>query len=711
MRFGTFEVDFTAGELRRYGRRIALQEQPFQILCALLERPGELVTREQIRQRLWPSDVHVDFERGLNKAVLKLREAIGDSAENPRFIETVPRKGYRFIAPVTSSSAEGAAPSGMSDRESAVVGPGLRWRVAGVGVGAAVLGGALVAWLGRPAAPRSPVVRFTVSLPPGLGFNVYNSASVVFSHDGTRVAYSARGHEGSGIYVRPLDGLDLVRLPGTEEARSLFFSSDDSWIGFEAGEKLKRVGVTGGTPQVLGDLPFPAGATAGTPDDSIILVPSFTGGLFRLPHGGRPLRLTTPDSARGEGAHVWPQALPQGRGVLYTVWSAGSFDQARIAVLPLPEGEPRVVIEGGYSARYSPSGHLVFVRGGGLHAAPFDLDRLAVIGPAVSVVPGVLTDTSSGAALFDVSPAGALAYVPGTAYTQRRQLMWVDRTGHARAVSDRSGPYLSPRLSPDGRRIALWVEEGQAEVWIHEPSRGALTRTTLSGDNHSPMWSPDGTRLAFESGRRFVHQVFIRPADGAGEDRQVTEGEHHHYLSDWSRDGRWLAYTEFHPATGADVWVTSADGTPDARPFARAAASEKEAVFSPDGRWLAYVSDESGQFEVYVQPFPGPGSRRQVSTNGGAEPAWSTKGDELFYRNGRQMVAVTVTRSPDLEFGRPTVLFEGWYHDNIAPCRSYDVTADGRFLMVTEPVGNDLPKELHVVLGWADELGRRVPRP
>jgi hypothetical protein len=189
----------------------------------------------------------------------------------------------------------------------------------------------------------------------------------------------------------------------------------------------------------------------------------------------------------------------------------------------------------------------------------------------------------------------------------------------------------------------------------------------------------------------------------------VTEGEHHHYLSDWSRDGRWLAYTEFHPATNADVWMVNADGPAAPRAILATPSSEKEAVFSPDGRWLAYVSDESGAFEVYAQPFPGPGPRVQVSTGGGTEPAWSRAGDELFFRNGRQMLAVAAPRAAGGEFGPPSVLFEGWYHDNVAPCRSYDVGADGRFLMVTEPVGNDLPRELHVVLGWADELKRRVP--
>ena len=386
LRFGVFAVDLAGSELRRNGRKVRLQEQPFQILCALLERPGDLVTREELRARLWPRDVHVDFERGLNKAVLKLRGALGDSAENPRFIETVPRRGYRFIAP-TLPRGEATATSVGVERAPVHAGPWPWLRVAVAGAGVLLAAGLL--WRLLPRSTRSvPLVRFTVRLPPDLGFAIYNSASIAFSHDGTRVAYAARGRDGGGLYVRALEGLDVTRLPGTERARSPFFSPDDAWIGFEAGQKLKRAAVTGGSPQILLDLPFPAGATAFGTEGSIALVPSFTGGLFQLAKdGGRPVRLTTPDVAHGEGAHIWPAPLPGGRGVLFTVWSgARSFDQAKVAVLSPGTTEPRVVLEGGYGARYAPSGHLVFVRGGALHAAPFDLPRLALTGPPVPVV-------------------------------------------------------------------------------------------------------------------------------------------------------------------------------------------------------------------------------------------------------------------------------------------------------------------------------------
>jgi Tol biopolymer transport system component len=326
----------------------------------------------------------------------------------------------------------------------------------------------------------------------------------------------------------------------------------------------------------------------------------------------------------------------------------------------------------------------------------------------VPVLDGAANDASTGAALFDVSPTGALAYVPGGTQFAARRLVRVDRSGAAETVLEASH-YLSPRVSPDGRRLALWIEDANAQVCVYDLARAAISRAAWSPDDHSPVWSPDGSRLAFESGRDAVHQIFIGRADGTGDNVQVTTGEHHHYLTDWSRDGRWLAFVEFHPETGADVWIAAVDGKGEARPIVRTPSSEKEAVFSPDSRWLAYVSDESGRYEVYLQPFPGPGSRTQVSSGGGEEPAWSRDGRELFYRDGTRMMAVPLGSGGELDPGKPALLFSGMFFDNITPNRSYDVAADGRFWMVTEPVGAELPQEIHIVLGFAEELRRRVP--
>ena len=612
MRFGVFEVDPVAGELRRDGRKVRVQDQPFQILCLLLERPGEVVSREEIQRRLWPSGVHVDFEQGLNKAVLKLRDALGDSAENPRFVETMARRGYRFVAPVHATAPVGEVEAAA---ERARPRPSLPWRrlilLAAAGA-IAFLGGGLTWALLHRAASGPPPVRFTVPLPPGSALRVYDSSSIAFSHDGRRLVFAVRDAESDGLWVRSLDSLEAVRLPGTEGARSPFFSLDDEWIGFEAGEKLRRVAVTGGASQILCEMPYPTGATAEDRDGSIVLVPSYTGGLFRLPKpGSRPQRLTRPDPARSEGAHIWPRALPDGRGVLFTVWSGGlSFDQAAIGVLS-PSGRWHVVLEGGSQACYAPPGYLVFVRGGALHAAPFDLERLAVTGPPVLVVQDVATDASTGAALYDVSPTGSLAYATGGAYIPRRRLVWVDRRGAPRPIGRAAQPYVSPRVSPDGRRLALWMEESQAEVWLYEPARDALTRATFSGDDHSPVWSPDGTLLAYESGRDSVHHIFLRRADGRGEERQVTSGQYHQYLSDWSPDGRWLAYTEFHPETGADVWVVNLDGAPVPRPIARSpSARRRRCSRRTRGGWpTCRTSPGSPRSTSRRFPAPGAGSR------------------------------------------------------------------------------------------------------
>ncbi len=565
----------------------------------------------------------------------------------------------------------------------------------------------------RPSGGGSSVVRFALRLPPDLGVVVYNSSSIAFSHDGARIAYAAHGKEGSSIWVRPLDALEAVRLSGTEGGRSPFFSANDDWIGFEGGQRLKRVAVTGGAAQSLSELPFPAGATDG-PEGSIVFVPSFTAGLFQVPErGGRAQRLTTPDLSQREIGHTWPVAIGNGRGILYTIWKAGqpSYDQAAIGVYDFRSGRTSVVLEGGYAPRLTPNGFLLFVRGSAIHAAPFDLERLVVKAPAVRVVDDVFTDTSQGVALYDMSSTGSLAYVRGGEHRNARRLVSVDRSGAARTISDTGRSYVSPRVSPDGRSIALFIEEPDTSLYVLDPVRGALTRSSFGGDDHSPVWSPDGSRLAFESGREGFHQIYVRRADGTGGDARVTSGQMHHYLADWSRDGRWLAYVEFHPETGADLWVTSAEGDGVPRPLVRTPFSEREAAFSPDSRWLAYASDESGRFEIYVQPFPGPGKRLQISSEGGKEPAWSRDGTELFYRSGNRMLSVRVGSGMDLDPGSPVALFSGSYHSNIAPCRSYDVTPDGGFVMVTEPAGTELPQEIQVVLGWAGELARRAPAP
>ncbi len=593
-----------------------------------------------------------------------------------------------------------AVPTGSASRRSSV------WILA---ILSAVLAVGLVISVWRRGMPSAGVpqslVRFSIVLPGDQSLDESIGYSVALSPDGTRLAYVAsRGSEQS-IYIRSLDSLESVRLPGTARASSPFFSPDGEWIGFEAAGKLVKVPVSGGSPQVLCDVLFPAGATWGR-DDTIVFTPLFTAGLFAIPaRGGKPRRLTTPDSAQGEAAHLWPDFLPDGKHVLFTIWNGSTnWDQSRIALLSLDTGKWQILLEGGSFARYDPGGRLLYLRGDTLFAAPFDLKNLRVTGRPVQVVQGVLKELGTGAAYFSVSQAGTLAYTPGTPRTPARSLVTVDRTGKSRPIASARRAYNSPRVSPNGRRVAVWLEDATPNIWIHDSALGTLTRASFGADDHTPVWSPDGQRLAFESSRTGPHQVFEQPADGTGDATQLTTGQYDHYLCDWSSDGQHLIYVEWHPQTGADLWTLQLGGNTPPRPFLKSPFNEKQAAFSPNGRWLAYVSDESGQNEVYVQPFPGPGAKQQVSAGGGEEPAWSHSGRELFYRIGGRMMAVNTREGGDFSLDRPRRLFEGLFYYTAAPSRTYDVSPDGQFVMVGEPELEYATRQINVVLNWPANL-------
>ena len=570
-----------------------------------------------------------------------------------------------------------------------------------------------------PAPAPQPVTRTVITLPPGQQLaGLENGPAVALSPDGTHLAYVVRQGGTQQIYLRAMDSLESKPISGTDGAVNPFFSPDGQWLGFFAGGKLKKVSVSGGAAVTVSDTAQPRGASWGS-QGIIAFAPQNVAVLQQVSDaGGTPQPLTRLE--KGENSHRWPELLPGGKAVLFAAGPSGAnFTNAQVAVQSLGTGERRNLVQGGMNPRYAASGHLVYAQGGSLMAVPFDPQRLAITGAAVPVVEGILQSTGNGAAQYSVSNTGSLVYVPGGVQATQSRLVWVSRNGSEQPLTAPVRTYGFPRLSPDGRRLAVNIAEQGTQIWLYDLSRDTLTRLTFEGTtNNAPVWTPDGKRIAFQSNKEGPFNLFWQLADGSGGLERLTTSEYTQGPMSWSRDGQLLAFHEVNPDTQRDIWVLRM-GDPSAgsgqvrkaQPFLRTRFDELAPRFSPDGRWLAYISDESGRVEVYVQPYPGPGGKWQISTEGGAEPAWNPNGRELFYRSGDKMMSVDIATQPGFAADKPRMLFEGRYEPPPFPIANYDVAPDGqRFLMVkpSEQEQSALT-QINVVLNWFEELKQKVP--
>ena len=576
-----------------------------------------------------------------------------------------------------------------------------------------------------PLSPLTPLKRLVIQLPSTAPFEVETwRPAVALSPDGTRLIYVANRGGRRQLYLREMDRLEATPIPGTEGAHSPFFSPDGQSLGFVSGYKLMKVSVSGGAPQILARVPPVTRGVSWGPDDTIIFNRALDNGLSRISAIGETLpdepfspgqELTPiPDHTKEEYSHRWPQFLPGGKAVLFTIDTGGSFDEARIGVLSLETGTVDVVLDGGTNARYSPTGHIVFSRAGALLAVPFDLERLERTGDPVTVVEGILMEPG-GAAHFTFSNDGSLAYVSGGMLVTDRKLVWVNRQGEVEPLPAEAREYISPSLAPDGQQVAVIIREGSNyDVWISEVVRGTLTPlTSHPGEDITPIWTPDGKLVTFASEMSgSTPTVSWRPADASGPQEVLVEREMRGTIpTSWSPDGQTLAFTDL---SGPDIWMLPLEGEEKPWAFLKTEAEETGAKFSPDGRWIAYQSNESGRDEVFLIPFSvtGSGGKRQVSISGGAEPVWAPDGGDLFYRNGDKMMAVAIETEPELSVGTSRLLFEGRFlpvPSGDDPGSSYDISPDGqRFLMIQRE--QDLvPTEIIVVLNWFEELKRLVP--
>ena len=572
---------------------------------------------------------------------------------------------------------------------------------------AAVTG--LAIWNLKPSPPR-PVSRTVITLPPGQKLAGLDQPAVALSPDGTQLAYVATQGGTQQLYVRAMDSLDATPIPGTEGAVNPFFSPDGQRLGFFAGKKLKKVSVSGGVALTLGDASGPRGASWDS-QGMIAFAPTGLSLLQKVPDaGGTPQPLSRFE--KGEASHRWPEFLPDGKALLFdAMTSTFNWTKAQLAVESVGTGERQNLIQGGWQPRYASSGHLIYAQRGSLMAAPFDLQRLVLTGTAVPVVEGVRQSTTTGAVQYSFSATGSLAYVPGAVQSAQLKLVWVTRNGTEQPVAAPARGYVFPRLSPDGRQLAVGIMDQETQVWLYDLSRETLTRFTFEGNvNLSALWTPDGRRITFQSDKEGPPNVYWQRADGSGGLERLTTSDYTSVPSSCSPDGQLLAFVQIDPATGFDIWVLRLTDR-KAQPFLRTPYNETSPRFSPDGRWLAYISNESGRYEVYVQPYPGPGGKWQISTEGGAEPAWNPNGRELFYRSGDKMMAVDIATQPGFTVGKSRALFAGWYEATPATFSNYDVTPDGqRFLMLKRSEQEaSAPTQINVVLNWFEELKRRVP--
>jgi serine/threonine-protein kinase len=600
-----------------------------------------------------------------------------------------------------------------------------RWAVPALALALLSIGTA-GGWLlrSRGAIERKPVTRLQMSVRPaekldGPASDVLSMSrtALAFSPDGAKLIYVGWEGERSRLYVRSLDEAEAKPIPGTEGAVGPFFSPDGNWVGFWADRKLKKVSREGAPPVTLCETAIPFGASWG--DKGSIVFSREETGLFEVSsEGGKPVPLTELDAERQELTHGLPHFLPGGEHVLFTVARAGGWKAKEIQVLSLRSGERKVLVENGADGRYAPTGHLLFVRLGVLMAVSFDLTRREVAGGAVDLVDGVSqavnanpTLAETGAAQFALSNNGSLAYVPGGIRRDpRHTLVWVDRAGNEEPLKMAPGRIWQPRISPDGARVLVAIKkEGNDDIWLHDLSRETLTRLTSAETAEEwPLWTPDGSRIVFSS----PGGIFWMPWDGSGVAEPLTTPEHAGFPASWTPDGTTLAFVL---NRARDVWVLIKGGEPE--PWLQSPFRELWPSFSPDGRFLAYTSDETGRYEVYVKPYPGPGARVQISSDGGRSPVWARNGQELFYHTipdqdrSSVMMAVDIVVGPEIRASTPRFLFRGDYV-HAQPVRNYDVTPDGqRFLMVR---GEPAPlveeaTELQVVLNWHQELKRLVP--
>lgn len=592
---------------------------------------------------------------------------------------------------ISESSAQ-AQPPLISSRSSRIIPP---WMVGALAL--ALVAVAVVFWLaGRNRTPENVVARLTITLPPKQELAADVTQAVALSPDGQRVAYVAAESGVSHLYVRRLDQFEPVAISDSEGAVFPFFSPNGDWVAFYNQGKLKKAPSDGGLPVVLCEV-TPIFWGTWTPRDILIIsVPNF--GLASVPASGGTLQKIPLRNKE----QVYPEGLTWLAGGDWVAFTDYLSVRRNVLAVNVTSGEVRQLLDNALNPSYS-AGHLIYYQGGALWAVPFDAEGIQVLGNPVEIETGINEENYIAQAA--ASRVGVLAYAPGPAGNFLRNLFLVNRKGQEQKLDVPPNDYVDPAFSPDGKRIAVAIRNVQ-QLEVLERDRGTVTNIVSNLNSYfAPVWLPDGKSLLVDgykvSGQRGIYRV---AADGTFDPQLLRQTPHISHVT--SIAGEYAAVMVNDPVTNTDLWLLGLHNSNEMRAFKNTPAVERQGSLSPDGRWMAYASNESGRSEIYLEPVPGPGGRKQISTEGGEQPRWVRSGREIVYRNGTKMMSVPVQMQPVFQTGKPMELFDRKF-DRGAAVAAYDVTADGQTFVMTRSEREN-PTEIRIVLGWTNsKLARK----
>ena len=719
VRFESFELDLDTAELLKNGRRVRLQDQPARLLTLLASRPGELVSRSEIQKTLWEEGRFVEFDHAVNTAIKKVREALDDDPEKPRIVETLPRKGYRFIAPLewVEDSVIPVDPGSVQDEPDLIeAGPLVEplqalepfhprrlWFLAAGLLVVILAGGVALRSLPVSSPNTESELRLEIVTP-----STADPTSVAISPDGLKIVFVAISEGRSQLRLRSLETGGERSLAGTDGALFPFWSPNNRSIGFFADGSLKRTDIDAGLPRVLAEAPAGRGGTWNN-EDIILFTPNAGGPIFRVPANGEqaPVALTTIQA----GSHRHPRFLPDGKRFLYFVTGTGEARGVYVGDITAPSEMPtRLPIPADAAVEFVAPNHLLYVAQATLFAQTFDPAKLELSGDPFRVAEQITVDAAMNRAAVSASSDSTIIYRSGSGGGQR-QFVWVDRRGQEteRVGEPDSNAVLGPAMSPDGQHVAMYrTVDGNSDIWLMELERGVRERFTMdTAGEVNPVWSPDRRRIAFSSNRDGAYDLYVKAISGP-ETELLLKTEDPKSASSWSADGRILLYRSASPDSSYDIWALPFDeaGKPG-KPFpvVQTKAEEREAEFSPNGKWIAYQSTASGRSEVYVQPFPADQDSIlvPVSTSGGAQPRWGSNSEVFYIALDGQLMSVPIRYSSDgreIHPDAPTTLFPtrvaGAVHSNDR--QQYIVSTDGkRFLMNTL---TETTAPIAVILNW-----------